>query len=102
MKTQFLKVLCLSLGLTVIASSGQAAALQDSKKVNSTHSSVEKVSPMTKALNQQKKSATDATNLSNDVKIFTSIQAAPSQNFFAEQHQRFSRFVQSIFPAHNS
>lgn len=102
MKTPFLKVLCLSLGLTVIASSGQAAALQDSKKSNQTHSSVVKLSPMTKALNQQKKSLAETTNLSNDVRILTSIQTTPSQNFFAEQHQRFSRFVQSIFPTHDS
>jgi hypothetical protein len=33
----------------------------------------------------------------NDLKIMTSIKVAPTQNFFATQNQRFSRFVQSLF-----
>ena len=57
---------------------------------------------MEKALNQQKKLPTETIQVSSDVKILNSIQTTPSQNFFAEQHQRFSRFVQSIFLSHNS
>lgn len=103
MKNQYLKVLFLSVGLSLIASSGHTAVLQTSKKSTAVHSSaVEKVSPMTKALNQQQKSLINSPDLSSNTKIFTSIQTKPSQNFFAEQHQRFSRFVQSIFPSHNS
>ncbi len=102
MKTPFLKVLCLSLGLTLLSSSGYAALQQDTKKTTPARTSVEKVSPMEKALNQQKKLPTETIQVSSDVKILNSIQTTPSQNFFAEQHQRFSRFVQSIFLSHNS
>ena len=102
MKTPFLKVLCLSLRLTLLSSSGYAALQQDTKKTTPAGLSVEKVSPMEKTLNQQKKLPTETIQVSSDVKILNSIQTTPSQNFFAEQHQRFSRFVQSIFLSHNS
>jgi hypothetical protein len=49
-----------------------------------------------KAISQQKGS--DRTTMTdNDLKIMTSIKVAPTQNFFATQNQRFSRFVQSLF-----
>ena len=72
------------------------------KKTTPARTSVEKVSPMEKALKQPKKLPTETIQVSSDVKILNSIQTTPSQNFFAEQHQRFSRFVQSIFLSHNS
>ncbi len=56
----------------------------------------EKTSLIEKALSQQKGS--DRTTMTDtDLKIMTSIKVAPTQNFFATQNQRFSRFVQSWF-----
>ena len=51
-----------------------------------------------KALSQQKLGETDR----DQIKVLTSIKTTASQNFLAEQHQKFSRFVQALFQPHTS
>ena len=50
------------------------------------------------ALSQQKLGETDR----DQIKVLTSIKTTASQNFLAEQHQKFSRFVQALFQPHTS
>lgn len=60
-----------------------------------------KASPIEKALLQHK--ADKATlNTDDNIKVLTAFKTTPSQNFFAEQNLRFTRFVQSIFSSGNS
>ena len=72
---------------------GHSAVLQNNDKATMP---AEKTSLIEKALNQQK-SGERNTLTDTDLKIMTSIKVAPTQNFFATQNQRFSRFVQSLF-----
>ena len=51
---------------------------------------------------QQKRSEQKLITETDELKVLTSLKSAPTQNFFAEQHQRFSRFVQAFFQPHNS
>lgn len=99
------QAICLSFIFGVFAQATQAAALQQPSKLSPTSLTLDKYqSPIEKALSQQKrdrienKSSTD----NPQIKVLTTISVAPTQNFFAEQHQRFSRFVQNIFPQHSS
>ncbi|NHC03758.1 DUF4179 domain-containing protein [Acinetobacter sp. 187] len=110
MKTAFLKTLGLSLMIATTAQVGHSAALKKTTAAVQTNMVMEKsdkllkpLSPIEKALSQQKRDRHDSnTVIDNDqIKVMTTIQIAPTQNFFAEQHQRFSRFVQSIFPQHS-
>ena len=61
----------------------------------------EKSSLIEKALQQQKQSG-NTFRADNDLKILTEIKVAPTQSFFASQNQKFSRFVQALFPQNNS
>ncbi|GAB3050115.1 hypothetical protein GCM10027155_15060 [Acinetobacter apis] len=51
------------------------------------------------ALNKQKQSLNEPNLNNDDIKIITTIR---SQNFFAAQHQSFSRFIQNFFSPHES
>ena len=62
----------------------------------------EKGSLIEKALTQQKQKKKKKFDSNNDLKVLTSIHVAPTQNFFALQNQRFSRFVQALLPQGNS
>ena len=97
-------ILGLSICLSMFAPMTQAAVIKDTQKA--VHSTVvnDKQSPIEKALNQQKRARGDNTLISDNdqLKVLTSIKTAPTQNFFAEQHQRFSRFVQALFQPHSS
>lgn len=79
------------------------AAVQTNMVMEKSDKLIKPLSPIEKALSQQKRDRYDSnTVIDNDqIKVMTTIQIAPTQNFFAEQHQRFSRFVQSIFPQHS-
>ena len=93
MKATFLHSVTLSIGLACMSQVGHSAAIQSNDKVTMP---IEKASLIEKALNQQKGSD-KSTLTETDLKIMTSIKVAPTQNFFATQNQRFSRFVQSLF-----
>ncbi|MDM1292234.1 hypothetical protein [Acinetobacter indicus] len=101
---QSVYVLCLSLGLGLMAQTSHTAV------VKNTHTAVKmtpaKPSLIEKALLQQKEqlgtAKTDKLQADNDLKMMTSIKAAPTQSFFASQNQRFSRFVQSFFSSNQS
>ncbi|MFH7807625.1 hypothetical protein ACE01U_03020 [Acinetobacter sp. BSP-153] len=93
MKATFLHSVTLSIGLACMSQIGHSAAIQNNDKVAMP---AEKTSLIEKALSQQK-SGEKNTLTDTDLKIMTSIKVAPTQNFFATQNQRFSRFVQSLF-----
>ena len=59
-----------------------------------------KTSPIEKAIQQQKSEKTLHTH--DNLKVLTALKVAPSQNFFAAQNYRFTRFVQSIFSSDHS
>ena len=111
MKFSFLKATSLGFALVLSTQIGHSAALkktdtpiQASVGIEKADKLIKPLSPIEKALSQQKRERYDSKAvLDNDqIKVMTTIQIAPTQNFFAEQHQRFSRFVQSIFSQHNS
>lgn len=101
MKAKFLQIIGLSLGLALMTSTGHSAAIKDTNKpIHSAILNLDKQSPIEKALNQQKRGEISMDK--DQIKVLASIKATASQNFFAEQHQKFSRFVQSLFQPHNS
>lgn len=107
MKTSSYQTICFSLLLGFVAQTTQAAALQKTSKAVQAPLSIEKnQSPIERALSQQKRNRNrnDSKLLAeqDQMKVITSISVAPTQNFFASQNQRFSRFVQAIFLQQNS
>lgn len=109
MKTSSYQTICFSLLLGFVAQTTQAAALQKTSKAVQAPLSIEKnQSPIERALSQQKRNRNRNRNDSkllaeqDQMKVITSISVAPTQNFFASQNQRFSRFVQAIFLQQNS
>lgn len=105
MKTSSYQTICFSLLLGFVAQTTQAAALQKTSKAVQAPLSIEKnQSPIERALSQQKRNRSDSKLLAeqDQMKVITSISVAPTQNFFASQNQRFSRFVQAIFLQQNS
>ena len=102
MKLHTYKAIGLSLYLGCFAQMSQAAAIKDThKKIVSTVVS-EKQSPIEKALAQQKRGDNPLISDNDQLKVLTAINNAPTQNFLAEQHQRFSRFLQAMFQQHSS
>ncbi|NHB56775.1 DUF4179 domain-containing protein [Acinetobacter shaoyimingii] len=98
-------LLTISIAFGAVTQTTSAAAIQKSIKSVQPMMISEKQSPIVKALSQQKRERQDNRLPTTDVdqlKMITSINNAPSQNFLAEQHQRFSRFVQALFQPHNS
>jgi len=103
MNYQFLRIIGLSLGLSVMAQTGHSVAIKDTDKpVPSMIVSVDKLSPIEKALSQQKRGNGQLISDKDQIKVLTSIKTTASQNFLAEQHQKFSRFVQALFQPHSS
>lgn len=103
MKTYFLKILILSLSLSGLCTA-HAATLKSPVKTNTTTptAAIEKQTPIEKALSQQKRGEHKFTIDNDQLKIYTSIKTAPTQNFLADQHQRFSRILQSLFQQQSS
>ncbi|MBF7682203.1 DUF4179 domain-containing protein [Acinetobacter sp. B5B] len=54
------------------------------------------------ALNKQKQNLNNPLSEHDDLVLLNTIHAAPTQNFFAAQQQRFSRFLQNLFSLCNS
>ncbi|OTG84945.1 hypothetical protein [Acinetobacter sp. ANC 4648] len=102
MKIQVHKVIGLSLCLTCFAPISQAAVIKDSHKQLLSSVITEKQSPIEKALAQQKRGDNKLVSDNDQLKVLTAINKAPTQNFLAAQHQRFSRFVQALFQPHGS
>lgn len=86
--------------LLSLSTVGHSAVIKSAE--SKTHLSAEKGSLIEKALTQQKQADKQKFESNNDLKVLTSIHVAPTQNFFALQNQRFSRFVQALFPQGNS
>tara|TARA_Y100000816_G_C26078680_1_gene568202 strand:+ start:1136 stop:1456 length:321 start_codon:yes stop_codon:yes gene_type:complete len=93
------KTLCLSVFLVCSLQMGHAAAIKESNNIKSVDKSS---SLIVKALDQQKRNTAMIPSTNDEIKMLNTIRTTPSQNFFASQHERFSRFVQTIFQPHNS
>ncbi|MCA4814575.1 MULTISPECIES: hypothetical protein [Acinetobacter] len=95
MKSKLMFAVLLSLSTV-----GHSAVIKSAEsKANLTEA---KGSLIEKAITQQKQADKQKFESNNDLKVLTSINLAPTQNFFALQNQRFSRFVQALFPQGNS
>ena len=94
------KTLCLSLFLACSVQFGHAAIKESSniKTIDKSTSS----SLIGKALDQQKRNTSMIPATDDELKMLNTIRTTPTQNFFATQNQRFSRFVQSLFQQQNS
>lgn len=94
------KTLCLSLFLACSVQFGHAAIKESSniKTIDKATSS----SLIVKALDQQKRNISMIPATDDELKMLNTIRTTPTQNFFATQNQRFSRFVQSLFQQQNS
>ncbi|RZF56894.1 DUF4179 domain-containing protein [Acinetobacter halotolerans] len=94
------KALCLSLFLACSVQVGHAAAIKEN---NSLKTLEKTTSPIVKALDQQKRNTSLSLSSTDDeLKMLNTIRTTPTQTFFASQHERFSRFVQTIFQPHSS
>lgn len=95
----FVKVLSLSLTVGFMTQLSYTAAIKtaDTKVMLSP----ERSSLIEKVLQQQKQGA-NTLRPDNDLKVLTEIKVAPTQSFFAAQNQKFSRFVQALFPQNYS
>ena len=105
MKTQLHKIAILGLFLGLTTQMGHTAAIKDTNRAITSSVVIERQSPIEKALLQQKQQKRSEQKLiteSDELKVLTSLKSAPTQNFFADQHQRFSLFVQAFFQPHNS
>lgn len=98
MNLHYFQAIFLSIGLGLMAQSGHTAAI---KATLNKSTAPEKVSLIEKALNQQKQ-GDNYLQADNNLKVLTAIKVAPTQSFFATQNERFSRFLQAIFPQNNS
>ena len=94
------KTLCLSLFLACSVQFGHAAIKESSniKTIDKSTSS----SLIGKALDQQKRNISMIPATDDELKMLNTIRTTLTQNFFATQNQRFSRFVQSLFQQQNS
>lgn len=108
--THLYQAICLSLTMGFITQGTQAAALPKPtksvqaplviEKQKNTLENEKQKSLIEKAITQQKfERAENRLLVKNEqIKVLTSISVTPTQNFFAEQNQRFSRLMQTIFP----
>ncbi len=92
------KILSLCLFLACSVQVGHAAAIKETTNLKT----VEKSSSLiVKALDQQKRNPA-ALPSSDELKMLNNMRSTPTQSFFATQNERFTRFVQTIFPQQNS
>ncbi|MCK7607946.1 hypothetical protein M0D70_00735 [Acinetobacter portensis] len=94
------KAFCLSIGLIAFSQVSFATTIKSTTDTKTTANVVSKMSPIEKALKQQKNDR--KFNSEVDLKVLAQINSAPSQSFLASQNERFSRFIQSIFTQDNS
>ncbi|MCO8043858.1 hypothetical protein NI467_00500 [Acinetobacter bohemicus] len=100
MKTSLLTTSILSLIMLLTTQFGHAVVVKNTAPKTLINQLEVKNSPIEKALQQHK---TDKTLYTEDnLKVQTALKITPSQNFFAAQNQRFTRFVQSIFSPNHS
>ncbi|WP_407643272.1 DUF4179 domain-containing protein [Acinetobacter suaedae] len=78
---------------------GHAAAIKENNNLKTMEKTA---SPIVKALDQQKRNTAMLPSTDDELKMLNTIRTTPTQTFFASQHERFSRFVQTIFQPHNS
>ena len=98
MRTNIYQSILLSVSLCVtlpLAHSASIASPTVNKvKTSTLQTPTESMSFLAKAA--EKKHLNDGQNTQN-LQMFASIQATPSQNFLAQHNQRFTRFIQALF-----
>ncbi|ENX18198.1 hypothetical protein F889_03088 [Acinetobacter colistiniresistens] len=94
------KTLCFSLFLACSVQLGHAAAIKESSNIRTIDKSSSSL--IVKALDQQKRNTSMLPSSDDELKMLNTIRTTPTQTFFASQHERFSRFVQTIFQPHTS
>ena len=95
------KTLYLSLFLVGSVQIGHTAAIKESSNIKTIDKSASS-SLIVKALDQQKRNTSMIPSTDDELKMLNTIRTTPTQNFFATQNQRFSRFVQSLFQQQKS
>lgn len=78
---------------------GHAAAIKENNNIKTIDKSS---SLIVKALDQQKRNTAMLPSTDDELKMLNTIRTTLTQTFFASQHERFSRFVQTIFQPHTS
>lgn len=78
---------------------GHAAAIKENNNIKTIDKSS---SLIVKVLDQQKRNTAMLPSTDDELKMLNTIRTTPTQTFFASQHERFSRFVQTIFQPHTS
>lgn len=95
------KTVYISLFLLCSVQAGHAAAIKESNNIKTLDKSSSSL--IVKALDQQKRNTSSMLPSTDDeLKMLNTIRTTPTQTFFASQHERFSRFVQTIFQPHSS
>lgn len=94
------KTLSLSLFLVCSIQFGHAAAIKESNNIRTIDKSSSSL--IVKALDQQKRNTGLLPSSDDELKMLNTIRTTPTQTFFASQHERFSRLVQTIFQPHTS
>jgi len=94
------KTAYISLFLLCSVQAGHAAAIKESNNIKTLDKSSSSL--IVKALDQQKRNTTMLPSTDDELKTLNTIRTTPTQTFFASQHERFSRFVQTIFQPHTS
>lgn len=98
MRIKLHQIILLSLSLSVVGQLSHSAALPttSSHQSKANHVQITTESPSFIAKAVEKQHLLDENNTRN-LQMFASIQATPSQNFLAQQNQRFTRFIQALF-----
>ena len=98
MNKKIQQITLLSLTLLTASQLSQAAVTSSSaaNKSKTITAQVQQEQPSLIAKAVEKKHLRNE-NSTQNLQLFASIQATPSQNFLAEQNQRFTRFIQAIF-----
>lgn len=98
MSTKIYQIILLSLSLCAAGQLSHSAVLPTTgmNKSKPVTAQMTAQTPSFIAKAAEKKHLLDENNTHN-LQMFASIQATPSQNFLAEQNQRFTRFIQALF-----
>ena len=99
---KYIKILSLSSFLLCAVPSVHAAAIKKNNSLKSTDKSASLIVKTLDVLDQQKRNPVLLPATDDELKMLNNLRTTPTQNFFAAQHERFSRFVQSIFQPHSS
>src|SRR5690606_8148276 len=99
MKFKLFTASILSLIMLFSIQLGHAVVVKTDLQKTSVTTVERKTSPIEKSMQQLKSDQTLHTD--DTLTVLTAVKVAPSQNYFAPQNYRFTRFVQRIFSSDN-